>query len=348
MAHHNIPIFIPHMGCPNQCVFCNQRSISGCSGFSEADVPRLIDEALATIPNESETEIAFFGGSFTGIDRGLMIRLLDMAEGYVRAGRVTSIRLSTRPDYISKDILEILLRYSVRTIELGLQSMDDDVLYATRRGHTAKQAEDACRAVVEAGFDLVGQMMIGLPMGTLENEIKTAKKICEMGAVAARIYPTVVFYDTPLSELTQTGLYQPLSVEKAVERSASVLEIFEELGVPCIRIGLCATEALASPQTVMAGPNHAALGELVWNEYYYRTLVRALARERLCGEQIVLHVPEKKISKVVGQHRKNLVRLSDETGTLVHRIVKEKNADRIRAELWQGDGRVAGGKQPCI
>ena len=299
-----------------------------------------IEEALLTIPEGNEVEIAFFGGSFTGIERGLMIRLLDTAERYVRQGRVSSIRLSTRPDYISEEILEILSGYSVRTIELGLQSMDDAVLQATRRGHTARQAEDACRAVASAGFDLVGQMMIGLPMGTPENEMETARRICELGAVAARIYPTVVFYDTPLCDMTKMGEYLPLSVECAVDRAASVLEIFASRGIPCIRIGLCATEDLSSPAHVMAGPNHAALGELVWNEYYYRFLVRALAREELCGKDIVLHLPEKEISKVVGQHRRNIERLTADCGVRVRKIVKEKDADRIRLTLWRDDGRA--------
>jgi histone acetyltransferase (RNA polymerase elongator complex component) len=335
------------MGCPNQCVFCNQHSISGCHTFRESDVAEQIETALSTIPAGVDTEIAFFGGSFTGIDRELMIRLLDTAEGYVRAGRVTSIRLSTRPDYISDEILEILSHYSVKTVELGLQSMDDEVLSATRRGHTAKQAEEACRAVVDAGFELVGQMMIGLPRQTAESECETARKICELGASAARIYPTVVFYGTPLADMVQVGHYQPISVDEAVLRAASVLEIFAARGVPCIRIGLCATEELSSPAHVLAGPNHVALGELVWNEYYYRVLVRALAREGLGGKDIVLHLPEREISKIVGQHRKNIVRLQDETDTRVRKIVTEKNTDRIRAEEWCGNGRV-GGKQPCI
>ena len=166
MAHRNIPIFIPHLGCPNQCVFCNQRSISGCKEFDREDVRAQIERALSTIPNGTETEIAFFGGSFTGIDRGLMTWLLDTAESYVKDGRVSSIRLSTRPDYITPEILKILSNYSVGTIELGLQSMDDEVLMRTARGHTAKTAREACRAVVEAGFSLVGQMMIGLPAST--------------------------------------------------------------------------------------------------------------------------------------------------------------------------------------
>ncbi|MBQ9131967.1 MAG: radical SAM protein, partial [Clostridia bacterium] len=163
MAHRNIPIFIPHLGCPNQCVFCNQCSISGCRQFSPAQVTRQIDAALSTVPKGTPVEIAFFGGSFTGIDRELMIGLLEMAQAYVDRGAVDSIRLSTRPDYISQEILEILARYSVRHIELGLQSMNDGVLQACRRGHTAAQAEEACRAVVAAGFSLTGQMMIGLP-----------------------------------------------------------------------------------------------------------------------------------------------------------------------------------------
>ena len=158
----------------------------------------------------------------------------------------------------------------------------------------------------------------------------------------------MVFYDTPLCEMTRSGAYTPLTLDEAVTRSAAVLEIFEAAKVPCIRIGLCATEDLTSPERVMAGPNHPALGELIWNEYYYRTLVRALAREGLCGGDVVLHLPEREISKVVGQSRRNITRLARETGTRVCGIVKEKNADRITVTPWQGRHPMAGGKQPCI
>ena len=226
MRHVNIPVFIPHLGCPNQCVFCNQRSISEHQSFSEEGVRAGIEQVLSTLVPEDEAEIAFFGGSFTGIDRGLMCRLLDLVQTYVKEGRVASIRLSTRPDYINAEILSILSRYSVKTIELGLQSMDDAVLLDCRRGHTAREAEVACRAVVAAGFSLVGQMMIGLPGATSESEMQTAQKICDLGASAVRIYPTVVFYDTPLCEMTQHGLYAPLSVKEAVERTAPVLQLF--------------------------------------------------------------------------------------------------------------------------
>ena len=334
MPHRNIPVFIPHMGCPNQCVFCNQRSISGCRSFREGSVREQIETALSTLVTGSDVEIAFFGGSFTGIDRDLMLRLLDTAEDFVQAGRVGGIRLSTRPDYINDEILSILSRYGVRVIELGLQSMDDGVLAATKRGHTAAQAEQACRAVREAGFSLVGQMMIGLPNSTLEKELYTAKKICALGASAARIYPTVVFYDTPLCEMVEKKEYTPLSLEDAVTRAAKVLRVFEDHGIPCIRIGLCAGEELTSPDTVMAGPNHPALGELVRSECAYEELLTAIETAGLLGKKIELRIPSKRVSCIVGQHRSNIKRLEQHTATRVMRITGE-DRKQIQPRAWQ-------------
>ena len=346
MPHRNIPIFIPHLGCPNQCVFCNQRSISGCRSFREETVREGIESALATIPASCETEIAFFGGSFTGIDRDLMIRLLETAQEYVRAGRVASIRLSTRPDYISDEILSVLSHYSVKVIELGLQSMDDKVLAACRRGHTKAQAIHACRAVVNAGFELVGQMMIGLPSATPASEVETARTICALGASAARIYPTVVFYDTPLAEMTANGDYTPLTRDDAVRRSAAVLRVFLAEGIPCIRIGLCSSEELSDEAKVLAGANHPALGELVWSEYYYGELVKTLRASDLLGRSVVLQVPEGDISKVVGQHRSNIERLLRETDTRVRKIVGQKNPCEITALPYPAKEQEE--VQPCI
>lgn len=329
MAHRNIPIFIPHMGCPHQCVFCNQRSISGCMEFDEAQVDKIIQSALSTMAEEDEIEVAFFGGSFTGIDQALMIRLLDRAQRYVAEGRIQSIRLSTRPDYISSEILEILSRYSVRHIELGLQSMDDRVLSACKRGHTKEQAINSCRAVVNAGFSLTGQMMIGLPNATAESERETAKQICDLGAESARIYPTVVFYGTPLADLTQRGNYRPLSVEDAAARSADVLRVFLERNVDVIRIGLCASESLTSPEQVLAGPNHPALGELVWNEYYYQKIYENIQQKGLFGKEVTLTVPTGHLSKVIGQRRVNLQRIFEKTQTRVVKVSESENAAGI-------------------
>ena len=330
MRHVNVPVFIPHLGCPNQCVFCNQRSISEHQDFSEESVRDEIEQVLSTLSPEDEAEIAFFGGSFTGIERALMCRLLDLAQTYVKEGRVDSIRLSTRPDYINDEILSILSRYSVKTIELGLQSMDDAVLLSCRRGHTAAQAEDACRAVVKAGFSLVGQMMIGLPGATPESEIKTAQKICELGASAVRIYPTVVFYDTPLCEMAQHGLYAPLTVEEAVERTAPVLQIFRARALPCIRVGLCATESLTSPDAVYAGPNHPALGEMILGECLYQKVKEKVLQADLAEKGIILEVPPKELSATVGQHRRNVEKLQRETGVTVHRVVASEGLAECR------------------
>ena len=309
MRHVNIPIFIPHMGCPNLCVFCDQRSISGKMNFDESHVREEIEEGLATIERDAETEIAFFGGSFTGIDRALMCRLLDVAQKYIDRGRVSAIRLSTRPDYIDREVLDILSRYGVKTVELGLQSMDDGVLAASRRGHDTAAAEKACALVKEYGFSLVGQMMIGLPGSSAEKEKRTAERLCELGVDAVRIYPTVVFEGTELCAMARSGSYTPLDEQKAIDRTKIALRVFAERGVPCIRVGLCASERLASSE-VYGGANHSAIGELAMGELYYDLICEKLdGRGDLAGKQVVLYVAKGEVSKAIGQKRKNYQRI---------------------------------------
>lgn len=311
MRHINIPIFIPHLGCPNMCVFCNQRSISGKLSFDISNVEHDIEQSLSTVSANDEIEIAFFGGSFTGIDRGLMISLLSLAQKYVDDGRVHSIRLSTRPDYISAEILDILSRYSVKTIELGLQSMHDEVLDASKRGHSAKQAELACKMIKEYGFSLIGQMMIGLPKSNIQREVYTAKKICDMGADGARIYPTVVFYDTELCSMMQGGEYIALSNEEAIERTKEALKVFAERGVPCIRVGLQSGENLSDDTHVAGGANHSAIGELAMSALYFDKMCEQI-EAKLQGEipkSMVIHCPRGEISKIVGQKRTNIEKI---------------------------------------
>lgn len=313
MRHVNIPIFIPHLGCPNQCVFCNQRSISGVSEFCAEDVIPIIDNALSTVSVDDEIEIAFFGGSFTGIDRELMISLLEIAHSYISRGLVKSVRCSTRPDYISTEILDILKRYGVKTIELGLQSSSDDVLKKSKRGHNFEAEYNACKMIVKNGFDLVGQMMIGLPNSTAESELATARFILSSGAVGARIYPTVVFRDTELCDMTCSGEYTPLSLDEAVERSAGALEIFIEGGVEVIRIGLQSSDNLINPDSYVAGPNHSALGELVIGEVYYNKICKKLLDASASREDnIKILVSRGSLSKAIGQNRKNKLRLGRE------------------------------------
>lgn len=310
MRHVNIPIFIPHLGCPNQCVFCNQRTISGVEKFDPEKVREQIDLALETIEADADVEIAFFGGSFTGIDRELMIELLEIGYSYIRANKVKSLRCSTRPDYIDDEIIGILKRYGVKTVELGLQSSNDSVLEKSKRGHYFEAEKRSCRLIVESSLTLVGQMMIGLPGADLDSELETARFIINAGARAARIYPTVVFRETELCQMTYDGEYTPLSLDDAISRSAKVLSLFIDAGVEVIRIGLQASEGLESQDSYVAGPNHPALGELIIGEYYYEKILNILSEAKVAfDEHITILVRPGSLSKAIGQNAKNKTRL---------------------------------------
>ena len=310
MRHVNIPIFIPHLGCPNQCVFCNQRTISGVDKFDPENVREQINLALETIEDDAEVEIAFFGGSFTGIDRELMIELLDIGYSYIKADRVKSLRCSTRPDYIDEEIIGILKNYGVKTVELGLQSSCNSVLEKSKRGHYFEAEEESCRLIVESGLELVGQMMIGLPGSDLDSELETARFIINAGARAVRIYPTIVFRETELCQMTHDGEYTPLSLEDAISRSAKVLSLFVDAGVEVIRIGLQASEGFESKDSYVAGPNHPALGELIIGEYYYQKILNILSTANYAfDEHITVLVKPGSLSKAIGQNAKNKTRL---------------------------------------
>lgn len=293
--------------------------------FKKEQAENEITEALKTVSDTDEVEIAFFGGSFTGIDRELMIYLLDTAQKYVNMGKVDSIRLSTRPDYINDEILTLLSRYAVKTVELGLQSMDDEVLSASKRGHTALEGEEACRLVKKYGFDLVGQMMIGLPSSSSEKEICTANKLCELRVDAVRIYPTVVFYNTELCEMSKRGEYFPISNDEAVVRTKELLKIFDENGVPCIRVGLCASENLSSFETVYGGANHSAIGELAMGELFYEKMCSLIEENGGAeGKTIKFFVSRGSTSKAIGQKRKNIERILKKYSPISVKVLEKK------------------------
>ncbi|MCI8386924.1 MAG: radical SAM protein [Clostridiales bacterium] len=318
--HINIPIFIPHVGCNNACVFCNQRRISGKTVFDINSVASELERAAATIDYGScNVEIAYFGGSFTGIDRGDMLYLLKLAQKYISQGKAQSVRISTRPDYINDEILDVLSEHGVTDIELGLQSMSDDVLLASKRGHTSECARNACRLIKSRDeFTLVGQMMIGLPQSTLKKELETACEIAEL-CDAARIYPTVVFCETELCDMMNADgerHYSPLTMGDAVRRSEEVLNIFIKNNIPVIRLGLCAADNLFEPGTMVGGAYHSAFGELVYSEHYYRVIREYIEtnqlREDMRGKNITIYVPIGETSKVSGQKRTNKLRLQNE------------------------------------
>lgn len=304
MKHINIPLFVPHAGCPQQCTFCNQQVITGRhQEMTPAHAVKEIETVLAALDTSAEVEIAFFGGSFTAIERSKMISLLDAVQPYITNGRVKRIRISTRPDAIDDEVLDILAAYHVQTIELGIQSMSDKVLSACRRGHTAQDSISACRLIVNRGFTLGGQMMIGLPESSPEDETDTAKAIVELGAREARIYPTVVFDGTALAEQTENRSYSPLTLDEAVSRSCNAMEIFDAASVKLLRIGLCESEGMHDG-SVVGGAFHPALGELCRNEFYLRKISQYItAHPDLIGRALVISVARGRLSAAIGQHK---------------------------------------------
>ena len=312
----NIPLFIPHFGCPFHCVFCDQNAISGAESFSLRNVRRTIENALGTL-NGRQAEIAFFGGSFTAIDRSLMEELLKIAAFYKETGAVAGIRLSTRPDCVEQDVLDILRAYGVTTIELGVQSMDDGVLRLSGRGHRAEQTRAACARINRMGcFSLIGQMMLGLPGSDEEKEMQTAQEICRMGAAGARIYPTAVLRGTALERMTAEGVYTPLDLNEALERGKNCLRIFLEHGVKVLRMGLCAEDSCED--AVVSGCYHPAYGEMVKSRLCLEILDGLISRrapER--GSRITVYTAEGGLSSAIGYRKENKIYLSERYGCAI-------------------------------
>ena len=258
-----IPIFVPHLGCPNDCVFCNQKSISGqAKQVTKEDAKNIIEEHLKYIKKDSKVEVAFFGGRFTGIEEEKQEELLSAAYEYIKQKKVDSIRISTRPDYIDKKILKRLKKYKVKTIELGVQSANDYILKKAGRGHTFEDVVKASKLMKWYGFDLGHQMMVGLPESTTVDAINTAKQLIKLKPKMVRIYPVLVIKNTKLEEEYKEGKYQPLSVVQAVEICKDIVRIFADKNIDIIRIGLQNTEEISDPKNegseVVAGPYHPA------------------------------------------------------------------------------------------
>ena len=264
-----IPIFVPHLGCPHQCSFCNQREISGqTKQVTAKDVKETIEFYLKNFKDDLKyVEVAFYGGSFTAIEEKKQIELLEAANEFIRQGKVKSIRISTRPDYIDKLILKRLKKYHVQTIELGVQSANDYILARCQRGHTFEDVKKASKLIRFYGFILGHQMMIGLPESTKLDEINTAKALIKLKPKIVRIYPVLVIKHTPLAKEYESGDYLPLTVEQAVERSEEIMKLFNKAKIEVIRIGLQNTEEITDPtekgSQVIAGPYNPAFRQLV-------------------------------------------------------------------------------------
>lgn len=273
--HAIIPVFIPHKGCPNDCVFCNQKAITArTADVTPEDVKNLIEHYLPTLENRGlETiEVAFFGGSFTGIPMEEQSAFLAVAKEYKDAGKIHKIHMSTRPDYINEEILDNLKKYDADIIELGVQSFDPQVLKASNRGHEAEDVYRACDLIKEYGFELGIQLMIGLPKDSLEKCIFSAKEAVRIGPSIARLYPTIVLNDTELLEMYHRGEYKPMTTDEAVSITKEMYKILDDAGINIIRVGLKSTDLITEGGEVRGHTYHPAFRQLVEG---------AIAREQL-------------------------------------------------------------------
>ena len=309
MKHANVAIFVPHRGCPHGCSFCSQNRITGQdSQPSPQDVKETIEKAKKNLGKESHNaEIAFFGGSFTAIERSEMISLLKAASPYVKNGDFAGIRISTRPDAIDDEVLDILKEYGVTAIELGAQSMADDVLEANRRGHTSLDVINASELIRKRGFSLGLQMMTGLYRSTDWSDRMTAQRLAMLKPDTMRIYPTVVLRGTELYDLYQRGEFVPQTLDQAVGLCADLLQFFEEKGINVIRLGLHDSESLR--ENMAAGAYHPALRELCEGELMYRSTAAKLREAGLTSGRVEFYVAPSSVSRFIGQKRKNLDRL---------------------------------------
>lgn len=306
MKHSNISIFIPHVGCPHQCSFCDQRTISGAQHLPDGDeVREICEKALGEVRSPEDTEIAFFGGSFTAIPRDYMLELLSAASEFVGAGRFHGIRCSTRPDCIDGEVLGILKKYGVTAIELGAQSMDDEVLAANERGHTSEDVRRACSLIKEAGFELGLQMMAGLYKSTSESDMQTAESITALSPDTVRIYPVVVLNGTKLADLYKSGEYILRPFDDIVEECAEMMKRFQGAGIRVIKCGLHASEFVE--QDMVAGYYHPAFRELCESKIYLQKL-----KEMAHGCSLLrITIPSKEISKAVGHKKSNILRMKE-------------------------------------
>lgn len=323
-----IPVFVPHLGCPNDCVFCNQRRISGSvTPASPSDVIDAVERAKLVTPPGTRRQLAFYGGSFTAIPDAEQEALLGAVQPYIDSGDVASIRLSTRPDAISNAVLRRLKRYRVETVELGAQSMSDRVLALSGRGHTSADVVDAARAVKAAGFRLILQMMTGLPGSDDDSDVESARALAALEPDGVRVYPTVIVRDTALYDMWKAGRYREHSVEDAVRVCARILPVFEDAGIPVIRLGLNPTEELSGGDAA-GGAYHPALGELVKARILRGKAETLLEEAKPVGEAL-LRVNPRLMSQAVGQHGANRDYLKERFALKKLRIVPDESVETI-------------------
>jgi histone acetyltransferase (RNA polymerase elongator complex component) len=307
-----VPVFLPHAGCPHRCVFCNQHAITRAPSNlpSDFEIESTIENFLSyTLKQHSTIQIAFFGGNFLGLDIDAVETLLGLTLRFVQDGRVDGIRFSTRPDTIDRNRLDALAGFPVRTIELGVQSMVDDVLRQSQRGHTAAQTVAAVKLLKAEGYTVGLQMMVGLPGDTGDRTLETAHRLVDLQPDFVRIYPTVVLKGSPLAQWYRAGRFTPLSLESAVELVKATYAVFYRHDIPVVRMGLQSAGDLVEESAVLAGPCHPAFGHLVHAALFLEMARRLLSHREVRAATVTLKTHPCSISKMKGLKLSNIVTL---------------------------------------
>jgi histone acetyltransferase (RNA polymerase elongator complex component) len=328
-----IPIFIPHLGCGHACTFCNQKAISGVERepeWSEKQIVEQIDLWLSTTKIYDRIEIAFFGGSFTGIPVALQEQYLQIGQSYLETGKIQGVRLSTRPDYMDQTVAKRLKRYGVTLVELGVQSFCDEVLTACHRGHDRSQIDNAVNVLKDVGIDFGIQLMIGLPKDTPERFLESVRSAIKLKPSCVRLYPTLVLEQTELANELEQGIFKPLALNDAVTLALEAYLLFNEAGIPVIRMGLQASETLSNGMSVLAGPHHDAFRTLVESQMYKRLMERDL-ENGLPDTRLCVRVHPKHVSFFSGYKQENIKWLESK-GIRLDKIIKDETIPFYKIE----------------
>lgn len=319
MKHYNIPIFINHVGCPNSCVFCSQQKINGVeTDITPDEVKKTVEEYLGYLPKDSDIEVAFFGGTFTGISFELQKKYLEAVKPYIDSGAINGIRLSTRPDSIDDRILTQLKEYGVTAIELGVQSLDQEVLDLTERNYPVVAVKNAVEKIKKYGIAVGIQLMVGLPGSGAEKDYESAKRALAMEPDMVRIYPSLVLSGTKMETMFREGKYFPLTLESAVEITKKIYALFIVNKVNVIRVGLQPSDDLREEGVIVAGPFHAAFRELVESSLYYDFLKEILEKEK----KLEIRCNEKNVSKIIGNKGINREKLGNSINVKIDQSVE--------------------------
>lgn len=333
-----IPIFVPHLGCKQCCTFCNQRTISGeKKQVTAKDVEETIEYYLKNFKDDKKyVEVAFFGGSFTAIERETQEELLTAVQPYLKNKKIDSIRISTRPDAIDKQILKILKQYHVKTIELGVQSTNNYILEKCKRGHNFEDVKKASKLIRFYGFNLGHQMMVGLPESSEKEDIQTAKDLIKLNPKMVRIYPVLVIKGTQLETEYNNGDFTPLTVGQAVERSKEILKLFNKKKIQVIRVGLQNTDTITDPtgkgSEVVTGPYHPAFGQLVEDAIWYDRIVDKIKKINAKVVKVEIEANFKDINNIIGHKKENINKLKETYAVIT--TVKEN------AKIKQGKFKI--------